>query len=180
VKSSAVLLSAPGLKIPSIGPDGRLWTYWGGGAAMSWVTAAAAMVRSEYPKLTAAQVTQAIASSARHPKGKGRYDADLGYGYLNAKGALDAARELSGKPVPPVVAKAAVKDGAHFGEERGTIRAVPYNPFILGGFGALTLAGLGAILFAGWMAVRRRRYLAGPAVAESEPLAPESSSADSP
>ncbi|MEW2357240.1 S8 family serine peptidase [Spirillospora sp. NPDC029432] len=181
--TTAVLLSAPGFKVPLTGPDNRLWTVWGHPVAMSWAAGAAALVRARYPELTAAQVVQALTSSARHPKGKGRYDTDLGFGYVNAVGALNAARELSGKPAPPVAAKVGVvKDGAHFGERRGTVRAVPYDPAVLGGFGALTLAGLAAVVLAGWMLVRRRRWRrlpAVPEVAEAGPVAPESAGADS-
>ncbi|MFB4312658.1 S8 family serine peptidase [Actinomadura sp. 21ATH] len=185
--SSAIALSAPGFRTPTTGPDGRTWTFWGNPAALTWVAAAAALVRSEHPKLTATQVAQALTSSARHPKG--RYDHELGFGYVNAIGALNAARKLSGETVPPVAAKAGVvKDRAHFGERRGTVRAVPYDPAVLGGFGALALAGLGAVVFAGWMLVRRRRWKRlpavpevpeAPAVAEDGAAAPESAGADS-
>ncbi|MFF5263207.1 S8 family serine peptidase [Actinomadura viridis] len=158
--STSVLLAAPGTKVISTGPNNRLYRFWGAPAALTWATAAATLVRSEYPRLTPGQVVEALTSSARHPKGKGRYDTDLGHGYVNPAGALKAAREISERPAPAPVPEA-VRAKALFGAERpGTIRAVPYDPAILGGFGALALAGLAAVLCAGWLALRRRRAAA--------------------
>ncbi|GAA3943098.1 hypothetical protein GCM10023085_26110 [Actinomadura viridis] len=155
--SNSVLLAAPGTKTISTGPKNVTYEFWGGAVALTWATAAAALVRSEYPGLTPGQVVEALTSSARHPKGKGRYDTDLGHGYVNPAGALKAAREISERPAPAPVPDA-VRAKALFGAERpDTIRAVPYDPAILGGFGALALAGLAAVLCAGWLALRRLR-----------------------
>jgi Subtilase family len=161
-RSSATLISAPDSAIPSIGPDNRLWTSWGDPVALAFTTAAAALVRSEYPRLTPAQVGQALSASARHPKGKAHYDTELGFGYLNAVGALDEARELAAQGAPAMTAKSSVPDNARLGgEQPGTIRAVPYAPLRLIGFGSLAFAGLVALGFAAWLALRRRSAPAG-------------------
>lgn len=68
------------------------------------------MIRSEYPKLTPAQVGQALSTSARRPNRKRRYDTDLGFGYLNAIGALTQARALAGKNTPTITAPSSVPE----------------------------------------------------------------------
>jgi hypothetical protein len=156
-RTSAALVSASGAKMPAVGPDNRLWTVWGEPVALTFTAAAVAMVRSEYPRLTPAQVNQALSASARRPKGKGRYDTELGFGYLNAAGALDEARKLAEKAAPAMEAKSSVPDKARLGGDRpGTIRAVPYDPLWIGGFGGLAFAGLVALGFAAWLALRKR------------------------
>jgi Subtilase family len=167
-RSSAALVSAPGVTMPSIGPDNRLWTFWGDPVALAFTTGAVAMIRSEYPKLTPAQVGQALSASARRPGGKGRYDTELGFGYLNPAGALDEARKLAGGPGPAMTAASSVPDKTRLGGDRpDTIRAVPYRPLRIGGFGGLAVAGLVAIGLAAWLALRRRSAPAEP----SEPVA---------
>jgi hypothetical protein len=156
-RSSDTLVSAPDSPILTIGPDNRLWTFRGEPVALAFTTAAVALVRSEYPRLTPAQVGQALSASARRPKGKGRYDTELGFGYLNAVGALDAARKLATQVAPAMTAKSSVPDKALLGGERpDTIRAVRYAPLRLIGFGGLAVAGLVALGFAAWLALRKR------------------------
>ncbi|XVQ12815.1 S8 family serine peptidase [Spirillospora sp. CA-255316] len=172
--STAISVSAPGIKVPTTGPGDRPYEFWGPSVALAWVTAAVAMIRSEYPKLTPPQVVEAVTSSARHPKGRGRYDTELGYGYLSAMGAMTAARALADKPAPattPAVASA-VKDAARFGgdDPPGAVRAVPYDPALLGGFGGLIVAGLVAIGLALALALRRPRPTPAAPGATSSPL----------
>ncbi|WP_285573522.1 S8 family peptidase [Actinoallomurus iriomotensis] len=155
-RSSSIIVSAPGTTVPSIGPDNRPWTFWGTPVALTFTTAAVAMVRSKYPQLTPAQVGQALSASARRPKGKGRYDTDLGFGYLNPVGALDEAHRLTEQTAPAMTAKSSVPDKARLGDRPGTIRAVPYDAPVIGGFGGLALAGLVALGFAVRLALRKR------------------------
>jgi Subtilase family len=155
-RSTATLVSAPAFTIPAIGPDNRTWTLGGESVAIAFTTAAVAMIRSEYPRLTPAQVGQALSASARRPKAKGRYDTELGFGYLNAAGALDEAHKLATQAVPAMTAKSSVPDKARLGGDRpGTIRAAPYSPLWIGGFGTLAFAGLVALGFAAWLALRK-------------------------
>ena len=57
---------APGDRITSLGPDGRSVTLGGTSVAVPFVTGAAALLWSEFPSATAAQIRQAIApESAR-------------------------------------------------------------------------------------------------------------------
>ncbi|MBO2455140.1 S8 family serine peptidase [Actinomadura barringtoniae] len=154
--STRTFVAAPGFKQPTTGPGNDPWTFWGGGPAVTWVAAAVALVKAEYPKLTPPQVEQAIALSARNPKGRGRYDTDIGFGIVNPDGALKEARTLAKAPPSAPPAQPAVLDTEHFGGKPSAIRAVPYNPVWIGGFGALMLAGLASIVVAVRLFTRRR------------------------
>jgi Subtilase family len=155
-RSSDTLISAPGSPMLSIGPDNQIWTFRGELVAVAFTTAAVALVRSEYPKLTPAQVGQALSASARRPKEKGRYDTDLGFGYLNAAGALNEAGKLAVKDPLAATAKSSVPDKTRLGGKKpATIRAVPYNTFWIAGFSALALAGLATLALATRLALRK-------------------------
>lgn len=161
-KSSSVLVSAPGFKLPAVGPGNRLYTYWGSASTVPWVAATAAFVKAEYPGLTPAQVARAIAASARHPKGRGAYDTEIGFGVVNPDGALKEARRLAGQGRPQAVAKTGVVgDEDHFGggapDEIGAAR---HPVAAIAGFPALILAGLLA-LAGSFLLLRRRRAPVG-------------------
>ncbi|MFI6517417.1 S8 family serine peptidase [Spirillospora sp. NPDC050679] len=152
-QSSALAVTAPGIGLPVPGAKGRYLSVRGAAAALSWVTAAVTMIKSRYPKLPPAQVYEAVVTSARHPAGPGRFDFELGFGYIDPAAALKKAGTLS---APPVAAKPVVADSARFGDGPETVRAVPYNVPWLVGFGALGVAGLAALGAAFFLAVRRR------------------------
>ncbi|MFD0692291.1 S8 family serine peptidase [Actinomadura fibrosa] len=155
---SGLLVSAPGTTVPVAGPDGRAWTIQGDTTAFLFGTAAAAMLKARYPQITPPQIVQVLSVSARHPKGKGRYDTDLGFGYLNPAGALSEARRLYAGPMPAMTAEASVPAGESLGKRPEAIRAVPRDEAWLGGFGALAIAGLVALGGALWLALRKRRH----------------------
>ncbi|MFI0452873.1 S8 family peptidase [Actinomadura sp. 6N118] len=140
--SSRIMVSAPGTEHPALAPGNKPWTFWGYGPPLAWAAAAVALVKAKYPKLTPAQVGEALATSARHPKGKGKYDAEIGFGIVNPAGALKEAQRISKEPVQ-VAGKPLVADGSYFGGDKpGKVRAAPYNLAWLGGFGSLALLGL--------------------------------------
>ncbi len=174
-RSSDTLVSAPGSRMGSIGPDNRQWTFWGSPVSLAFTTAAVALVRSEYPRLTPAQVGQALSASARHPNGKVRYDTELGFGYLNPIGALNEAHKLSTQTAPAMTARSSVPDKARLGgKPPGTIRAAPYAPLWIGGFGGLAFAGLVALGFAARLALRKRSApLPAPALPSGSTITPE-------
>jgi subtilisin family serine protease len=72
--------------------DTRYAYLQGTSMAAPQVTAAAALVRHLNPDLTAADVIQIIKRTARQPAGGG-WNADLGWGILNAGAAVAAARQ---------------------------------------------------------------------------------------
>jgi hypothetical protein len=154
-KNSAVLVAAPGFELPSIGPDGSLWTFQGVATATAFVAATAALVRSEYPKLPPQLVARAITESAHQPEGG--YDTEVGFGIIDPAGALKRARALEGRSVFAPASKGVVMDRAHFGGEPVTVDAVRHDPGLLAGFSGLTGAGVAAIAAAMVLAVRGRR-----------------------
>lgn len=155
-KNSAVLVSAPGFEMPTTGPDDSLWTVTGAHPATAFVTATAALVRSEYPKLPPELVGRAIAESAHHPKAG--YDTGVGFGIINPAGALDRAQKLEGRsPVLTPAAQGVVPDKAHFGGGPVTTEAVRHDTGILAGYSGLIGAGLLAIVAALVLMVRGRR-----------------------
>ncbi len=84
------------------------------GAASAIVSGVAALVRSRYPALSAAQVKQALTSSTLYRRAGGLADGS-GYGAVDADKALQAAARLAtpiaspaGKGAQPLVAPAAV------------------------------------------------------------------------
>ncbi|WP_165495286.1 S8 family serine peptidase [Actinomadura roseirufa] len=156
--SGAVFAAAPGSETPATGPDGRLWSVEGDLVALAFGTAAAAMVKATYPRLTPVQVAQALAVSARRPGGKGRYDTDLGFGYLNPAGALNEARALVSKPAPAMTAKTSVSENDTLdGDRPDPIKAARPGFAWLGGFGALVVLGLVALGCVPWLLLRGRK-----------------------
>lgn len=94
-----VTLTAPGVGLAVAAPDGYA-TLSTTDLSSALTAGVAALVRSRYPELTVAQVTQSLEEGATRadPKGPG-----TGNGALNAAGALDSAASifsLTGNPVP--------------------------------------------------------------------------------
>jgi subtilase family protein len=155
-KNSSALVAAPGFKLPSVGPRNSLYEFWGAAPATAWVAAAAALVRSEYPKLTPAQVTQVITQSAHHPKGG--YNTDIGFGIINPIGALRQARAVTKQPPAAVATQRVVSDTAHFGGAAPEpIGAVRHDVRLLAGFSGLAGGGLLILLLVLVLALRGRR-----------------------
>jgi subtilisin family serine protease len=177
-RNSSVLVGAPGLTFPSIGPGNSLWTIQGTLPAAAWVASTAAMVRAEHPKLNQALVTQAITSSAHHPKSG--YDTETGYGIINPIGALKAAQAL--EDTPPATGGRAIADTAHFGgHPPAKIQAVRHDQGLLAGFGGLAAAGLLAVVLTLFLATRgRRRATARAAGSPAPPSTPASPDAAPP
>jgi hypothetical protein len=123
---------------------------------MAWVASTAAMVRAEHPKLTPAQVEQAITSSARHPASG--YDTGVGFGLVNPIGALRAAAAIEKNPPLLTAQQGVVADKIRFGgPPPAKIQAVRYNTALLAGFGGLAGAGFLAVVLVVFLAIRRRR-----------------------
>ncbi|SEO40698.1 type VII secretion-associated serine protease mycosin [Actinacidiphila rubida] len=94
-------VAAPGVDVVIADPDRSYYTGWGTSAASAYVSGAAALIRSAYPKLSPAQIKQVLQSTTRHrPKG-GRND-QVGTGLIDPAAALAAARKLKPQPAVPV------------------------------------------------------------------------------
>ncbi|MEU7907016.1 S8 family serine peptidase [Actinoplanes sp. NPDC049118] len=109
------------------------------------VSGAAALIRSKYPELTAAQVVRALESAAVDKGPAGRDDA-YGYGELDLVAALDVAASLT--PGPEASTGAPPTSGS-----RGDDAGLP----------AVAIAGIGVLLLGGAVVllafVRRRRRI---------------------
>jgi subtilisin family serine protease len=78
----------------SLAGDDRYAYLTGTSMAAPQVAGVAAMIRNMAPGLSAAQIIQLLESTARRPPGSG-WNADLGWGILDAGAAVAAARALS-------------------------------------------------------------------------------------
>ncbi|WP_026413864.1 S8 family serine peptidase [Actinomadura oligospora] len=94
-RNSAVVVSAPGVRIVGAGPDGRYWVGDGTSPATAFVSGIAALIRSRHPGMAPALVAQALVESARS-RPSGGYDLGIGFGRVNAAAALDASDRLAG------------------------------------------------------------------------------------
>ncbi|MGW5689320.1 S8 family serine peptidase [Nonomuraea sp. NPDC003754] len=169
-KNRSVLLSAPGLPLPTTGSRGERYYLDSGTAASGWVVAAAAMVKAKYPKLAPSLVIQALAASARRPGQQSEdedvitaayrtteprsYDTSIGFGLVNPAGALKMAGTFAAmKPDKDNVAP-----GTRFGGgiPAQKIVAVRHDKAGLTGFAA-AIGGGGLLLSLATVAIIRGR-----------------------
>jgi type VII secretion-associated serine protease mycosin len=94
-RNSAVVVSAPGVKVIGAGPDDTYWVGDGTSPATAFVSGVVALIRSKYPTLQPALVTQAIVASTANRPSSG-YDPGVGFGEVDAVAALQAAQRLVG------------------------------------------------------------------------------------
>jgi hypothetical protein len=111
---SYVTLTAAGRNVMAADAAGGYQAMNSTGAASAIVSGVAALVRSRYPALSAAQVKQALTSSTLYRRAGGLADGS-GYGAVDADKALQAAARLAtpiaspaGKGAQPLVAPASV------------------------------------------------------------------------
>ena len=154
-------LVAPGVAIPVLGGelDSAYRVVEGTSAATAIVSGAAALIRSKYPHLSAADVVSALRSTATDKGTPGRDDT-YGHGELNIIAALEAAatppRTPAGSTRPSVIAGTGDGDGG-----------LPRLAIV--GSGLLVLAAAVVALVIG---VRRRRARASPKSSARRPAAP--------
>jgi hypothetical protein len=150
----SVKVAAPGKGVPAQGRNGLYYTVDGTSPACALVAGVAALIKSRYPGISPALVTQALTSTTRHTPSSG-YDVNTGFGIVDANAALVKAGHLA-KERP---AASPVAADAHFG---GGPAAVPAAPVASRGNGQLVLfivlaiASL-AVGLAGLAVVRKTR-----------------------
>jgi hypothetical protein len=164
-----VTLTAAGSGMPAAIPTGYT-TVSSTSAASAIVTGIAALIKSQYPQLTPAQVTQALTSSTVFRPPGGMSDGS-GHGTADAARALAAAKAIAGPGLP--------KAGA--GEVARTQPATPPVPFVdqalapkIKRYGSISGALLVVLLvpITAFGLVRRHRTRASqPASPEQEPTA---------
>src|SRR5207244_194440 len=94
-RNSSVVISAPGVGVVGDGPGGGYLRGSGTSPASALVAGVAALIRSKYPRLSPALVTQAIVGSARRSR-HGGYSPATGFGEADAAAALARASRLAG------------------------------------------------------------------------------------
>ena len=99
------------------------YTVDGTSPACALVAGVAALIKSRYPKISPALVTEALTSTAKQAPTDG-YDVNTGFGIVDAGAALVKAGQLmnarpQGSQVPPA---------AHFGGGPAAVPAAPVAP----------------------------------------------------
>jgi subtilisin family serine protease len=149
ITSPEVDIVAPGVDIVSTAPGGGYRVGTGTSDATAIVAGAAALIRSRYPSLPAAEVVHRLLATADDRGAPGRDDA-YGYGVLNLVRALTAT-------VPPAATSAAPSTGL------APSSFAPLPPVGSPGLpvGWLAAGGAAAVLVAAVVvdAIRRRRRL---------------------
>jgi subtilisin family serine protease len=177
-RNSSVVLSAPGVEVIGAGPGGTYLQASGTSPAAAFVTGVAALIRSAYPRLSPAQVEQAMVSSAARRPAAG-YSPATGFGEVDAAAALRAAGVLS-RASP----EAGLAAGRHFGGAApGPIQVTHRDEgriATLGSIGAAGAAGfLASLAVLVTLTVRRLRGRRGRASTPGPP-GPHASTAPAP
>jgi Subtilase family len=150
----SVRVAAPGKGVPAQGRNGSYYTVDGTSPACALVAGVAALLKSRYPKISPALVTEALTATAQQTPA-GSYDVNTGFGIVDAGAALAKAGQLT-KERP---AASQVPLAAHFG---GGTAAVPAPPVAARGNGqrdlfiVLALVSL-AVGLVGLVGVRKTR-----------------------
>ena len=150
----SVRVAAPGKGVPAQGRNGSYYTVDGTSPACALVAGVAALIKSRYPKISPALVTEALTATAQQTPA-GSYDVNTGFGIVDAGAALAKAGQLT-KERPAV---SQVPLAAHFG---GGTAAVPAPPVAARGDGqrdlfiVLALVSL-AVGLVGLVGVRKTR-----------------------
>jgi hypothetical protein len=124
----SVEVAAPGIAVPAAGRGNQYWTVSGTSPACALTAGVAALIESRYPSLTAPQVRRAIIWSAGN-RPPGGYDDEIGFGTVNAYGALKFAARLVGQAQRLRLAqKTRALDAGFFGGGRSDVPSVPISP----------------------------------------------------
>ena len=157
-RNSSVLVAAPGAGVVGAGPGNSYWLGEGTSQAGAIVSGVAALIKSKYPSLAPALVAQAISRGTRHHPQAG-YDEKVGFGEVDAVGALNEAARLRGYQD--------VADGRTGRFDDGPVRPVqverhPPGLVILGGWvGIASVFGLAGALVTTALFIRRIRTRRG-------------------
>lgn len=158
ISGKEIVLAAPGVEIYSTDGRGGYRTGTGTSDATAIVAGAAALVRSKYPKLSAAEVVHRLTATATDKGAPGR-DPEYGYGSLNLVAALtaDVPPLDSTTPLPSAASPTTPPTAVTTAPDRDVAAPLRLNPAIFA-IGALFAAlFLGGIVALAWWLLRRRR-----------------------
>lgn len=147
----SVQIAAPGKGVPAQGRNGLYYTVDGTSPACALVAGVAALLKSRYPKITPAQVTEALTTTAQQSP-PGSYSVLTGFGIVDA----DAALLKAGQLMQTKAEGSQVAASAHFGGGPAEVQAAPVTPrgggwleasVVLAVVAAIVLAAGGAGLY---------------------------------
>lgn len=151
----SVQVAAPGKGVPAQGRDGLYYTVDGTSPACALVAGVVALIKSRYPAITPAQVTQALTTTAQQSP-PGSYSVLTGFGIVDANAALTKAGQLMQRKSQGSQVAAA----AHFGGGPAAVPAAPVTARGNGWLGVsivlLTVSGLVMLVGLYWMRGAKR------------------------
>jgi len=151
----SVQVAAPGVNVPAQGRDDLYWTVDGTSPACALVAGVAALIKSRYPHLAPALVTEALTRTA-HSGSPGGYNDQTGFGTVDAAAALRVAGQLAHVRA----ARSQVASSARFGGGPAAIPAAPVPPRGVGQLVLFTLLAIASLVLVAvaaiWLAVARR------------------------
>ena len=115
----SVRIAAPGKAVPAQGNDGQYYVVDGTSPACAVVAGVAALLKAKYPKITPAQVTEALTMTAQQST-TDKYSVLTGFGIVDAEAALVKAGKLMATK-----AQTQVSTTAHFGGGQAAVPAAP-------------------------------------------------------
>lgn len=161
------LLAAPGVDTYSAGLEHQYQTGTGTSGATAYVSAAAALLRSKFPDLTAGQIAHRLVKTAELPEsmeGEKLPDERYGYGFIRPYSALteDIPAGSENGPLPPPEPLSSPGSAASDPptDSRASAPADHSAGYVVWGFGGVAVLGLLAV--AGVVVVRRRRPVVPP------------------
>jgi hypothetical protein len=155
----SVQVAAPGVNVPAQGRGSKYWVVSGTSPACALTAGVAALIKSKYPKLTAAQVQTAITQSTSN-RPRGGYNDQVGFGTVEAAAALRLAGRLARQVPGGQTRTGKVAASGKFGNGSAGVSAFPVRPrgrqklLVFLGIGA---GGLLLVVVALWVLVRGRR-----------------------
>lgn len=167
----SVLVSAPGVDILGAGPGDEYWVGRGTSQASALVSGVAALIKAKYPDMEPALVVQALTAGAGKKPETG-YDTGVGFGVVNAAGALAEAARISKHTLHAKGEDAADPDRPLGGVPARPVRVIERDRRAIVMYGVIAVAaGLGAFGCIGVIAVAvsRARKAAAAAGSSDEP-----------
>ena len=119
----SVEVAAPGVNISAQGRDGGYWLVTGTSPACALIAGVAALIKARYPDLAPDLLARALSSTTQF-RPPGGYDQQVGFGTVNAAGALTAAGQLSTQRA----AGTGVAAATNFGGGPSAVPAAPVKP----------------------------------------------------
>ncbi|MGW2414795.1 type VII secretion-associated serine protease mycosin [Streptomyces tubercidicus] len=160
------LLAAPGVEIPGAGRDHGYVSGTGTSNSTAYVSAAAALLRSKFPDLTAGQIVNRLVKTAKLPESMKRAklpDKQYGYGFIRPYRALteDIPAGSKNGPLPaPSASSSAAAPTPSDSADPDASSSKDWSAYVVWGVIGVVVLGLLAVVAV--VLVRRRRPVVPP------------------